>query len=89
MHWQSIFQVKRLSSFFEEFPNFYVICAFLFSLVVNSICFLRMLCSVPFRVQKLSSVLLSLVLGMLKLELEPCLVRSLVLRNISLHNSLS
>ena len=80
MHWQSILQSHRLASliFSKNFQNCCVIRAFLFSFVVKSIYLFRMLCSVPFRVQKLSSVILSLVLGMLKLELEPCLVRSLV-----------
>ena len=83
MHWQSILQVHRLASFVlsMNFQNRCVILAFLFSFVVKSICLLRKLCSVPFRVQKLSSVLLSLVLRKLKLELEPCLVRLLVLRD--------
>ena len=64
MHRQSILQKHRLASlnFSKNFQNCYVIRAFLFSFVVKSICLLRMLCSVPFRVQKLSSVLLSLVL---------------------------
>ena len=79
VHWQSILQVHRLASlnFSKNFQNCCVIRVFLFSFVVKSICSLRMLCSFPFLVQKLTSVLLSLVLGMLKLELEPCLVRSL------------
>ena len=60
VHWQSILQVHRLASlnFSKNFQNCCVIRAILFSFVVKSICLLRMLCSVPFRVQKLSSVLL-------------------------------
>ena len=76
--------MQRLASlnFSNNFQNCCVIRAFLFSFVVRSICLLKMLCSIPFRVQQLSSVFFSLVLGMLKLELEPCLIRSLELRDM-------
>ena len=84
MHWQSILQVHRSASLnvSKNLRNCRVVSAFLFSVVVKSICLLRMLCSVPLRVKQLSSVLLCMVFGTLKLDLEPCLVFSLVLRDV-------